>query len=290
MKAKSYIFIILAGMFWGTSGLFVAFLKGFGFDSFQMTSFRALFSLIFLSIFFFIKEKEIFKIKLKQLPLLIGSGVSMYLCAACYYIAMQRTSVPTAVVLMYTSPVFVMMFSAMFLGEKLTPVKLISLAGVFFGCGLVAGIIGGMKYDLVGLLIGLASGITFCAYNVIVKIEMRKGYNPSTVTIYCYIVMTILAFIVAPPTKSIPIINDNSWWLLAAFAVFGVCTSGLPYFLYTLSLKNLPAGTASCLGVVEPLAATLYSVLFLGEKLGLVHIIGMILIIGSVVLLSRTEE
>lgn len=290
MKAKAYIFIILAGMLWGTSGLFVSFFKDFGFDSFQMTAFRGLASLLFLSVFLYIKDKNVFKIKLRQLPLLIGSGVSMYLCAACYYIAMQRTSVPTAVVLMYTSPVFVMMFSAMFLGEKLTATKLVSLAGVFFGCGLVAGIIGGMKYDFWGLIIGLASGITFCAYNVIVKIQMRKGYNPSTVTIYCYIVMTILAFIVAPPMDSIEIIRNNSWWLLAGFLFFGICTSGLPYFLYTLSLKDLPAGTASCLGVVEPLSATLYSVLFLGERLGLVHIMGMILIIGSVVLLSRGEE
>lgn len=290
MKIKAYIYIILAGMLWGTSGLFVAYLKDFGFDSFQMTSFRGFFSLLFLAIFLYFKDKSVFKIKLKQLPLLIGSGVSMYLCAACYYVAMQRTSVPTAVVLMYTAPVFVMIFSALFLGEKLTPLKLVSLIGVFFGCGLVAGIIGGMKYDLVGLLIGLASGITFCAYNVIVKIEMRKGYNPFSATLYCYVFMTTLAFIVSPPWKCMETISSHSWWLLVAFLFFGVCTSALPYFLYTLSLKDLPAGTASCLGVTEPLAATLYSVIFLGEALSIAHIIGMILIIGSVLLLSRSDE
>jgi drug/metabolite transporter (DMT)-like permease len=55
-------------------------------------------------------------------------------------------------------------------------------------------------------------------------------------------------------------------------------------------MRNLPAGTASALGIVEPMAATVYSILFLGEDLNIIPAIGILLILGAVFLLGKAED
>ncbi|MBR5507290.1 MAG: EamA family transporter, partial [Clostridia bacterium] len=70
----------------------------------------------------------------------------------------------------------------------------------------------------------------------------------------------------------------------------GIFACILPYFLYTMALQRVPAGTASSLGILEPMAASLFSVLILGEKLSLYSIVGIVLILGSVFILGRNES
>ena len=55
-------------------------------------------------------------------------------------------------------------------------------------------------------------------------------------------------------------------------------------------MKDLNAGTASALSIVEPMAATVFSVAFLNEKLTVFSVAGIILILGAVLLLAREES
>ena len=54
-------------------------------------------------------------------------------------------------------------------------------------------------------------------------------------------------------------------------------------------MRTLPAATATALGVVEPMAATLFSVMLLGEKLDAFSTVGIILILVAVVLLGLSD-
>ena len=69
----------------------------------------------------------------------------------------------------------------------------------------------------------------------------------------------------------------------------GVFTCILPYVFYTLGLRDVPAGTATALGIIEPLSATVFSVAFLGEKLTAPLIIGMVLILAAVFALAKQK-
>ena len=112
-----------------------------------------------MALYIFIHNKNLFKVSLKELLLFAGSGISFFLTATCYFYSMQATSISTAVVLMYTAPIFVMIYSVMFLNEKLTPVKTAAVLIMLVGCGLVSGIIGGLRFDGVGTLVGYMSGL-----------------------------------------------------------------------------------------------------------------------------------
>ncbi len=290
MKKMGLIYIILASVLWGTSGIFVEYLSPYGVTSLQMTFIRGLVAFVCMGVFVLMSDRSLVKTNIKELLLFMGSGFSFFLTASCYYQSMQLTSVSTAVVLMYTAPIFVMIYSTMFLGEKLGRTKLAAVIGMIVGCCFVSGIIGGLKFDLIGILIGFLSGISYASYNIITKIEMQKGINPIKANFYCFLFSVIAGLAFSKPAGLVDCIRLNPPVVISLSLGVGIFACILPYFLYTLALRELPAGTASSLGILEPMAATILSVLVLGEQLSVFSAIGIVLILGSVFLLSRENQ
>ena len=290
MKTRAFIFIVLAGIFWGTSGLFVHFLAPYGFTSIQMTAMRAAVSFIVMAVYVLIKNRSLFKAKPKEILLFLGSGISFLLTATFYFTSMQLSSVATAVVLMYTAPAIVMVYSVLFLGERLTKVKAISVAVMLIGCCLVSGVVGGMKFNALGILFGVLSGISYSAYNILTKIEMKKGSSPISTTLYNFLFSSVGAIAICNPASLFENFSSRPAFTVPVMIACGIVTCIAPYFLYTVAMKTLPAGTASALGIVEPMAATVFSIVVLHESLNVFSAIGIIMILGAVFLLGREDE
>lgn len=290
MKNNAFVMIIIAGILWGTSSIFVHFLTPFGFSPLHMTFVRAFVALMSLAAYIFVRDKQLFKVTPKALLLSACSGLSFFSTASCYYASMQATSVSTAVVLMYIAPILVMIYSVTFWGEKLTPLKAISVFAMLVGCCLVSGVIGGLKFNLWGIIIGVMSGVSYSAYNIFTKLQMRNGSNPLSATFYCFAFAGLIAFLVSKPTNIPTMISAAPTVTLPLLLGLGLCTCVIPYFLYTLSLRTLPAGMASALGIIEPMSATVFSVIFLNESLGITSACGIILILGAVFLLGQNKE
>ncbi len=287
---KASLYIILASVMWGTSGLFVNALASFGFNSLQLMTARGLISAVAMGAYVFLKDKSAFKTNWKDLLIFIAIGFCLFGTGTAYFIAMQVTSVSTAVVLMYTAPIYVLIFSVLFLGEKLSLPKGLAVAGMLAGCCLVSGIIGGLKLSWYGFLMGILSGLAYGGYNVLTKIEMRRKINPLSVTFYSFITLTVIALASSAPGEMLRLAAQKPLATVPLLLGIGIITFVLPYFLYTLGLRDLPAGTAAAMGIIEPMAATLFSVLILKEELTLIPFIGILMILASVFLLSRSEE
>ena len=287
MKKTAFIYIILAGVFWGTSGIFFNVLKPYGFTSLDMTVMRDTVAAVLFSIYVFIKDKHLFKVRLKELLLFACSGLSVFGTAYSYFAAIEASSVSTAVVLMYTAPVFVMAFSVAFLGEKLTKLKLLAVVLMIAGCALVSGIVGGMELSFTGVLLGLFSGVVYSAYNIFTKIEMMKGCNSLSATVYCFIFMGLTSLFACDLPEMVLKITLDPVVIIPLILGIGLCTCVLPYFLYTMALKDIPAGTASALSIIEPMSATIFSVTIFGEALTVPSVVGIILVLAAVFLLGR---
>lgn len=290
MNKKALIYIVLAGVLWGTSGIFVYFLSPMGFSSAHMACMRGCVAAVCMCVYALFADTGLFRITLPELLLSVGSGASMFVTGFAYYGSIQASSVSVAVVLMYTAPAIVTAFSVMFLGERLSPMKIICLVMMICGCGLVSGIAGGIKFSFWGIVLGLLSGIAYSSYNIFTKIQMRKGFNPVSSSLYCFIVMAVLSLIFSNPLAMADPIKENLPISAVLIIGIGVSTSVLPYFLYTVSLKFLPVSTASALSTVEPMAATVFSIALLGERLSVQSATGICFIIGSVLLLSKSKK
>lgn len=289
MKKSALLYLIIASILWGTSGIFVHFLAPYGFSAVQMTAMRGVVSSVAFVVYALLRDRSLFKTTFKEFVTFAFSGIFIFGTASCYYASMQASSVSTAVVLMYTAPIFVMAFSVAFFGEKMNWLKGISVVLMLIGCALVSGVIGGMTFNPVGILLGLASGILYSAYNIFAKIEMMHHSNPISATLYCFVVMGIVSFAASNPAELFALTAKAPGAIIPLGIGIGICTSVLPYFLYTLSLRDLPVGTASTLGIIEPMAATVFSVAFLGERLSVPSVCGILLILGAVFVLNKAE-
>lgn len=290
MKKTAFLYIILAGIGWGTSGIFLKNLVSYGFTPMQTTTVRAVVAAIAFALYVLLTDRKSFKIIPKELLLFALGGAAIYGTAAFYFSAIEASSASTAVVLMYTAPVIVMVFSVLFLGEKFSVSKLVSVVLVTVGCALVSGIIGGLKFSVFGIVLGLLAGIAYSSYNLITRIQMMRGMSSTSSTLYGFIFMAVLSLVLTNPAETLEIALNSSPKALLWILGIGVVTCVLPYLFYTLALKYIPAGTASTMAVIEPVAATLFSVVIFGEKLDLTSIIGIMMILSAVILLSKSEK
>ncbi|MBQ7387045.1 MAG: EamA family transporter [Clostridia bacterium] len=286
---KAVFYIVLAGILWGTSGIFVHYLAPYGFSSYQMTSVRAFVSFLCIAAYALIKDKNLFLVRLVHLPLLLGVGASLFATASLYYSAMQLSSVSTAVVLMFTAPIYVMVFSIVFLKEKMTVTKAVGTACMLIGCALVSGVVGGFRFSTAGLILGILSGITYAAYNILTKISLQLGVKPVSVTLYSFMFVFVISLIFLDPKSLAGSVSASPEFTLPMLLGLGIFTFVTPYFLYTLAMRDLPAGTASALGIIEPMAATLFSVTIFGERLTLLSGIGIVLILSAVFIIGKAE-
>lgn len=290
MKSKAFILIIAAGIFWGTSPLFVHLLAPYGLTSLQMTGIRGAVSFLCTAIFALIRDRSIFRVDLVQLAFCLGVGVAQFLTATFYYSAIQLASPSIAVVLMYSAPIYVTAYAAIFMGERLSVLKVTSVAIMLAGCCLVSGLIGDITVQLTGLIFALLSGLSYAVYNILLKYASGKGLRSLTITMYSFATITLLALCVADVGSIPTIVAKDPLRILVLLPLLGASTCAIPYVLYTRAMRDLSAGTATALGIIEPMAATIFSVLLLDERLTVFPVIGIVLILTAVVLLSRAEN
>ena len=128
MYGTGPVLIVLAGCFWGSMGIFVRKLTAIGFSSAQIVSIRVSLAALFFSILLLVKNRSGFRIALRDLPLFFGLGFgSILFFTVCYFTAITMMPLSAAAILLYTSPIWIMLMSVLFFHEKLNGKKLLAL-------------------------------------------------------------------------------------------------------------------------------------------------------------------
>ena len=293
MKQKAFsgpLLILIAGIFWGSMGLFVRRLQGFGFSSVEITCVRLRLAAVFFCLILLLRDPKAFRLRLKDIPLFLGLGLgSILFFTLCYFAAITLMSLSTAAILLYTSPIWVLLLSVLFFREKLDRIKLLALALAFGGCVLVSGPGGGLT--VAGLLLGLGSGLGYGLYSILGTVALRR-YSPMTVTAWTFAVAGLGSCFLASPLRILTLLNVFSaqpFSVSAAllFVAMALVTAVVPFLSYTLGLRTVEASRAAILATVEPLVATIFGILVFHEAPTLFSLVGMLLILSSVMLLSR---
>ena len=293
MEKKGYlgdILIIIAGLFWGSMGIFVRHLNDLGFSSIQVACLRLTTAGILFALILLIKDRKGFKIALRDIPLFLALGlVSILFFTCCYFTAIRLMTMSTAAILLYTSPIWVMVLAIIFLKEKFTIQKLIALILAFAGCVLVSGF--GGKVTVVGILVGLGSGLGYGLYSIFGTFALKK-YSPYTVTCYTFLIAGLGSIFVSNPVDLVRKIStiENKPALFGFVLLTAVVTAVIPFLLYTLGLNMTTAGKAAVLATVEPAAATLFGFFVMKETVGPVAIAGILLVFAAIAVLSLGKK
>ena len=283
--------ILLAGCFWGSMGIFVRRLTDYGFSSIQIVAIRVTLAALIFCMLLLIKDPSGFRISVKDIPLFLGLGFgSILFFTVCYFTAITMMPLSTAAILLYTSPIWIMLMSVLFFREKLTGRKLLALALAFAGCVLVSGV-SGEGMTLPGLLVGLGSGIGYGLYSILGTVALRR-YSPYTVTTYTFAFAALGAWLICRPAEMLAkfAAAPNLPGLVFFCFLTALVTAVIPFLAYTLGLRTVEASRAGILATVEPLVATLIGVAVFSEPLTLLSGLGILLILAAVVLLNGKTE
>ncbi|MBO4728961.1 MAG: EamA family transporter [Spirochaetaceae bacterium] len=287
---KYVLSTIAAGFLWGLISLFIKPLSAAGFNPQTILFFRVLISSFILALFILVTNPKLLKIKLKDLWIFTGTGIiSLTLFSLCYFRTIIECGPSIAVILLYTSPVFVLLFSALLFKEKINALKIAAICLTVTGCVLVSGIFsqsGSFRLPLKSFLIGLSAGFCYALYSIFSNYALKK-YDTLTVIFYTFVFSTLAIMPFCNLSKIEMLRNSQSALLLCGIAV--ICTI-LPYFCYTFGLKGLKIGSAAILVTVEPIVGTMVGVLVFAETLSLPIILGIVLILASLYLTGRSSS
>lgn len=293
-KTNGTLLILTAGIFWGSMGIFVRGLTALaGFTSIQIVTIRLTVAALSFALILFLKNKKGFLITPKDIPLFLGLGLgSILFFSTCYFTAISMMTLSVAAILLYTSPIWVMLLSILLFHEKMTRTKLFALAVSFLGCILVSGIgTGETSVTITGVLIGLGSGLGYGLYSILGAIALRR-YSTYTVTAYTFITAAIGSFFVCnlPDLCHKITACEGKPYLFFFIILTGLVTAVIPFLLYTLGLELVEASRASILATVEPMVATFIGIAMFHEYMTLMSVLGMLCILSAIVLLNHKKN
>jgi len=204
---------------------------------------------------------------------LIG-GVSYAATVILFVCATKLTTAGNAILLQYTAPVYVALFSGWLLGEKIRWFDWAAIAAVLFGMSLFfldeLGS-GGMT----GNILAMVSGFSFAS--LVLFMRMQKEASP----VGSVIIGNLLTASICLPwmVKSMPGAAD--WFGLLLLGVFQL---GLSYVCYAVAIKKVTAMEGILIPVLEPILNPLWAFFFLGERIGPWAFLGGVLVILSICL------
>ena len=278
--------VLLSGILWGVISIFIRRLSAAGLSAMQICFVRLLIAAPIFVIAALALSPAHMRIRLRDIWIFVGTGVvSVVLFNFFYFYTIIHSEASVAVVLLYTSPIFVMLLSALLFKEKVGAEKILALALTFLGCILVSGVAdGGATLTPVVALFGLLSGLFYAMYTIFGTFGLKR-YDPLTVTAYTF----LFAFVASLPFSDVKGVfgvlcaTPTLWIWCAGISV--LCTV-LPYFFYTWGLNKLEPSRAAILVAVEPMVASFLGILFYGEGHSFSKILGIVFVLGAIVLLN----
>jgi len=298
-RKMSYILLILAVVFWGTS--FAVVKLGIGqLEPVQFLFLRNLFaSLIFVAILMKTPREQRY-LERQDIPrmfFLAFMGVGGYFIVQ--YTALQYTTTVNASLLVGIAPIIVAIYSALFLKEKLGWVRAfgigISFAGIVLTItrGHFAGFIN--AETILGDLLMILNAVMISIFSLGSK-SMLKKYEPIVATAYLSIMALVMLipfnlfsnFLAPVPLWKMASAIDGTA-VLAAFYLALTC-SVIGYFGWYQGIKTFGATKTSVFNYINPLVAAVLSYILFDGELTVFTVIGGVCIIGGVYLCNMKRQ
>ena len=289
--------VLGAGVLWGVINLFVRTLSAEGLSALQISMVRMIVSAAVVWGGLLLLDRKRLRVRVRDLWMFAGTGiVSIVLFNVFYFDTMISGQASVAVVLLYTSPVFVMLLSALLFRERITARRLAALILTVAGCAAVAGLFSDGNFPAGStavispriLLTGLASGLFYALYTIFGRVALRY-YDSLTVTAYTFLFGTAGSVVFGHPVGAGRTFAAHPYLIGFGIGIGVICTV-LPYFLYTWGLARMPSGKAAILVAVEPLVGAVLGMTVFGEDHSLPKLIGIALILASILLLGTEKQ
>ena len=265
--AKGTLFVFLSAVFFSIGGLFMKLIP---WNGLAINSARNVLSVLVLAAFFRIRRHKLVINRTVLIGALAIVGTNIL-----YSLANKLTTAGNTIILQFTAPIWVMVFSSLLLKKKPGRLDLIAAAFVFAGviCFFIDSLSSG---HLAGDLLALLSGIFYAG--VFMMNAREDSDSLSSVLIGMVLnVLTGLPFLI----REQPFSAGMDVW--GPVLILGIFQLGLAYVFLTEGLAITPPVTASLISGIEPVLNPLLVAVFYGEMLTPLSLVGAAIVFLSVI-------
>lgn len=266
--------MVMCAMLWSIAGLLI---KHIEMHPIVIAGGRSLFAALTVIVFmFFTKQKFIISRDT------ILSGVLLCGVFLCFVGANKLTTAANAIVLQYTAPIFVLIFSMIFLHK--TPrafdvlAVLLTLVGVvfFFIADIDAG-------SMLGNILGVVAGAFFGG--MFVAVGNTKGEEKMSGILLAHIFCSAIGIPCLAFTENT--VNVKG---VALIAILGVVQLGIPYILYALASNKCSTISCVVISALEPVFNPVWVAIFVHEVPSPLAIVSGLFLIGVITVYSILDE
>jgi drug/metabolite transporter (DMT)-like permease len=261
---RGRMLILAAAFLWSLAGVFIKFLDV---PPLTIVFYRSLFAFLVFTPFVRRAEWRI------NGPVLVS--VLTYTAAISAFVSANKlTSAANAIVLQYTAPIFVFLFSRWVLGERISRVNGFALLAGMAGVAVISLDSAG-EPEMAGVMLALVSGMLFAAY--MINLRRTENVSPTYLTwinnAFCALVLLFIVIAQLALT-----LNQ-----LVILIVMGAVQLGLPYFLFSKGLQTIPLQEASLIALIEPVLNPIWVALTVGEIPSVATLAGGAMILAGLV-------
>jgi len=266
--------LIVCAALWSLSGPLIKLLNegGGGVPGVAIACYRSLIGgLLFLP--FALRRRD----TLRYVPLgwPVGSVLAFTLMTVCFVIATTRTAAANAVILQYTSPLWVFLLSPLLLNERPRRAEGAVLLIAMIGVGII--FFGNRASDATALLVALTSGLGYGGLTVVLR-----GLRPvSPIVVACLNCLgSGLLLAAAVGLWGSFRVTGEQFLLLALLSLLQFA---LPYVLFSWALQRVEAHRAALITLLETILNPLFTFLIVHEAVPTATLIGGPFILAGVV-------
>ena len=277
--------VAVAAAMWGTLGYLAKLLYAQGLSFEAMVAFRAVFGWLAVA-GFLLATQGVSTLRVGRRDLLFLFFMGLFGVAGFYlfyFYTVQESTIGTAAILLYSFPAMVVILARLFLGETLTPPKILALALTVGGIFLVAGAYKPANLEVSPLVLatGLLAALCFGLYPIFGK-PVTGRLNPSTILSYALGFGALILLVAAIPTLDTLVGLSPGYYAL--LLLMAVAHTALGYALYTFGIRRLDAGQAAIIATLEAVVAMVLGTTLLGEALTFLKVLGGLLVLSGAVL------
>jgi drug/metabolite transporter (DMT)-like permease len=298
---RGEIYLILGATLFAFNGVVAKVVLAEGLSPWRLTQVRSGGAFLILILFFLLFKRRELRASREEIPWLIAFGVvAVILVQALYFVAIGRIYLGTALLIEFTAPIWILLFLRFVLKKEVDKLLWLALAFSFSGLMIVTQVWKGLTLDGIGLLAAFLDSIALAGYFLIAE-KLGKTKNGAVMTVWGFGIGTVIMAFAMPlwsfPTeyfsRSMPLPGFLDQYSLPGWVLIGwVVLLGTlaPYLLVIAGLRILSASTASIIGILEPVLASLFAWWFLSEILNNIQIAGAIVVVIGIYLANRAKD
>src|SRR5574344_2565354 len=199
--------------------------------------------------------------------------------------AFRHTTIAVAALLYYTAPIFVLIFAALFLHEKISLRIKVSIAGTFIGMILLSDAAFFRSACFSGAVFGVAAALCYAGLTISNKFINGMNDRESTAAQLSLATLILIPYVFCTQKVSPDLFTSRSFFLLLAL---GIIHTGIGFYLFFYGVKRLRAQEIAIFGYIDPLVSVLLSLTVFREGMCRQQIFGAFVICAS--LLSGTLQ